>query len=98
MDTSETGTAAEKCHRCLVPVPPKAVRCPRCGEPVHRSHNIRKILAVFGLLMFLAIAAVAYRMMQISGAPSAGASDEQAQRPGAPDKAPPPEKKPALGE
>jgi hypothetical protein len=41
---------------------------------------------------------MAYRTMQIGGAPSAAASDEQTERPGARDKAPPPEKKPALRE
>ena len=71
---------------------------PAVREPVHRSYDIRRILTVFGLLMFLAIAAVAYRTMQIGGAPSAAATDEQTERPGARDKAPPPEKKPALRE
>jgi hypothetical protein len=46
--------------------------------------------------MFLVVAAVAFRLMQTSGAPSA-TNDEQS-RPGAPDKPPPPEKKPALGQ
>lgn len=96
MDMPETGSHANKCHRCLEAVPPKAARCPHCGEPVHKSHNIRKLLAVFGLLMFLVVAAVAFRLMQTSGAPSA-TNDEQS-RPGAPDKPPPPEKKPALGQ
>src|SRR5580704_19123945 len=98
MDTPETGSLADKCHRCLEAVPPKAVRCPRCGEPVHKSHHIRKILAVFGLLMFLVVAAVAFRLMQTSGPSSAATSDEQSPRPGGPDKPPPPVKKPALGQ
>jgi len=80
-------------------VPPKASRCPRCGERVHRPGNIRLILAVFGLLMFLVVAAVSFRLMQTSGQPAAATNaDEQQQRPGEPDKPPPPEKKPALGQ
>ena len=95
METSETRQRGDYCHRCLEPAPPKAARCPRCGEPIHRSSSIRKDLAVFGLLMFLAIAAVSIRLMQTSGAPSAAATEQQ--RPGAPDK-PPAEVKPALGQ
>ena len=96
MDTSETGSLVDKCHRCLEPVPAKASRCPGCGEPIHKSGSVRKLLAVLGIVMFLVIAAVAFRLMQTSGAPSAG--DDLAQRPGAPDTPPPPEKKAALGQ
>jgi uncharacterized paraquat-inducible protein A len=94
MDEPQT----QNCHRCLEPVPPKAKRCPRCGEPVPKSANIRMILAVFGLLMFLVIAAVAFRLMQTSGAPAAANDGQQQHRPGEPEKPPPPEKKPALGQ
>ena len=96
MDPSDTGSRVDKCHRCLEPVPANAARCPGCGEPIHKSANIRKFLAVLGVVMFLVVAAVAFRLMQTSGAPSAAADD--AQRPGAPDTPPAPEKKPALGQ
>lgn len=96
MDLSETESRIDKCHRCLEPVPPKVARCPGCGEPIHKSANIRKFLAVLGIAMFLVVAAVAYRLMQTSGAPSAAA--DEVRRPGAPDTPPPPEKKPALGQ
>jgi uncharacterized paraquat-inducible protein A len=98
MDESQTRNRVDVCHRCLEPVPPKAARCPRCGEPIHKSSNIRRILAVFGLLMFLVVAAVAFRLMQTSGARPSTDADQQQQRPGDPDKPPPPEKKPALGQ
>jgi len=98
MDTPENQNRADKCHRCLEPVPPKVARCPRCGEPIHKSGGIRKLLAVFGLLMFLVVAAVAFRLLQTSGSPSAATGDQQAQRPGDPDKGPTQEVKPALGQ
>ena len=89
---------ADVCHRCLEPVPPKAARCPRCGEPLRKSVSIRLMLGLFGLLMFVVIVAFAVRLMQTSGAPPAPADDNQQQVPGAPDKPPPPQKKPALGQ
>jgi uncharacterized paraquat-inducible protein A len=98
MDEPRTEKRADVCHRCLEPVPPKASRCPRCGEPVHKPANIRLILGVFGLLMFLVVAAVAFRLMQTSGSPASTNAEERQHRPGEPDKPPPPEKKPALGQ
>jgi hypothetical protein len=98
METASAEKRGNYCHRCLEPVPEKVTRCPGCGEPIHQSGNIRKLLAIFGLFMFLVIAAVAIRMMQTSGAGSAPAVEQQTQRPGAPDTPPPPEKKPALGQ
>jgi hypothetical protein len=95
METTETRNRADYCHRCLEPAPPKAARCPKSGEPIHRSGNIRKILSVFGLLIFLAVAALSIRPMQTSGAPSAAGQSGQA---GKPDTAPSPEVKPALGQ
>jgi len=96
MDEPQPRSRADVCHRCLEPVPPKASRCPRCGEPIHKSANIRMILAAFGLLMFVVVAAVAFRLMQTSSAP-APATVERPRMPGEPEKPPPPPKEPALG-
>jgi uncharacterized paraquat-inducible protein A len=90
MDEPQSRIRADVCHRCLEPVPPKAARCPRCGEPIHKPANFRKILAVFGLLMFVVVAVVAFRLMQTSSPPS---TDAQQQK-----DASPPEKKPVLGQ
>jgi uncharacterized paraquat-inducible protein A len=92
MEEPQTQNRQDLCHRCLEPVPPKLSRCPRCGESIQRPGNIRKMLAIFGLLMFVVIAAVAFRLMQSSGAPAAANDDQQHKE------APPPEKKPALGQ
>jgi hypothetical protein len=54
------------------------------------------ILAAFGLLMFVVVAAVAFRLMQTSSAP-APATVERPRMPGEPEKPPPPPKEPALG-
>ena len=98
MDEPETQNRGDICHRCLEPVPAKASRCPRCGERVHKPANLRKTLAFFGLLMFLAVAAVAFRMLQTSGARPVPATTETAHQPGDPDTPPPPPPKPALGQ
>jgi hypothetical protein len=92
MDMPQSGNPADVCHRCLEPVPRKASRCPRCGEPIHKTANIRKILAVFGLLVFVAVAVAAFRLMQTSG-PSTSTTVTEEQK-----DAPPPEKKPVLGQ
>ena len=73
METVETRKHGDYCHRCLEPTPPEG------GERIHRAGNIRKMLAAFGLLMFLAIAAPSIWLMQTSGAPladQAGKPDE----------------------
>jgi len=98
MDEPQPRNRADVCHRCLEPVPPKASRCPRSGEPVHKSANIRMILAAFGLLMFLVVAAVAFRLMQSGTAPEPANVEQRQRHPGEPEKPPPPEKKPALGQ
>jgi uncharacterized paraquat-inducible protein A len=86
MDT-QTSDTGDLCHRCLVPVPRDSARCPRCGETVHKAGSYRKAIAVFGLLMFLIIAAVAFRMMQTGGGLSSAPKDNT-----------PVEQKPALGQ
>ena len=99
MEETQTQKRADVCQRCLEPVPPKAARCPRCGEPIHRPANIRLILGVFGLVMFLAVVLLAIRLMQTSGArPAPPDGTDQQQTPGRPQTPPPPPRKPALGQ
>lgn len=97
MDQPQTKIDADICHRCLQPVPPKAARCPRCGEPLHRSSNVRVVLGVLGLVLFLAIALVAFRLMHSAG--KRPLSDDEQQTTGDQSHTPPPaEKQPALGQ
>ncbi|HEX3742472.1 MAG TPA: hypothetical protein VHW09_01020 [Bryobacteraceae bacterium] len=98
MGTTDARKRGAYCHRCLEPAPPKATRCPLCGEPIHRPANIRKILAIFGLLVFVAIVAVSIRMIHSSPPPPDAAGEPDIVRPGAPDKPPADQVKPALGQ
>jgi len=85
MSESVTEKRGEVCHRCLQPVPSKAARCPNCGDPLRKGANIRTVLGIFGLVIFLAVAFIGFRMMQNG---SDNSSTQTAQ----------PEKKPALGQ
>jgi hypothetical protein len=38
------------CARCLTPVPPKASRCPSCGEPVPNLHLFLYAVVIFAVL------------------------------------------------
>jgi hypothetical protein len=100
METASAGKRGDYCHRCLELAPPKAARCPalRPNRSINKSSNLRRILAFFGLFMFLVVAAAAFRMMQTAGPGSAAATEQQTQRPGGSDTPPPPEKQPALGQ
>jgi uncharacterized paraquat-inducible protein A len=86
MSESATEKRGEVCHRCLQPVPSKATRCPNCGDPLRKGVNIRTVLGIFGLVIFLAVAVIGFRMMQNGSGNSGSTQTEQ------------PEKKPALGQ
>ncbi len=97
MDRVQTKVDADICHRCLQSVPPKATRCPRCGEPLHKSSHVRVVLGVLGLVLFLAIALVAFRLMHSAG--KRPVSDDGQQTTGEQSHAPSPaDKQPALGQ
>jgi len=95
METTETRKRGDYCHRCLEPAPPKVARCPKCGEPIHRTGKLRKVLAGLALLVVLAVVALSIRLMQTSGT-SSPASEQSG--PAGKDTAPPPQVKPALGQ
>jgi hypothetical protein len=101
MDERVAETHPELCHRCLQPVPPKAQRCPHCGDPLAHKVNFPLLLGMFGLLMVVLIAFFALRMMQSGGAVQSPPDDEeQTQDLTAPHPNPPPDPlpQPALGQ
>jgi hypothetical protein len=55
-------------------------------------------MAVLGLLLFVVIVAVSIRMIRTSPAPPQAASEPDIHPPGAPDKPPADQVKPALGQ
>ena len=95
MEPAKANTNADVCHRCLEPVPPKVMRCPKCGEPVRRASNLRKMMAVFALLMFVCVVVLAVKLMQSA---NERLDENRAHKPGAaqPQGAEP--KKGALGQ
>ena len=93
-----TEPRADTCHRCLQPVPAKASRCPNCGDPLKKGMNVRLVLAMLALLVFVVTAVTAFRMMQTEAAKPADQTVEQDPLKPAQDTPPPPEKKPALGQ
>jgi len=38
------------CERYMTPIPPKAPRCPSCGQPVAHPHLLLYAVVIFALL------------------------------------------------
>ena len=58
---------AERCPRCLQPVPPKAYRCPGCRQPIHSLRFLRLVpfaIGVAGLLAMAFVMLVLYRTVR----------------------------------
>jgi uncharacterized paraquat-inducible protein A len=90
MDQQVAEDRTEVCHRCLQAVPPAAARCPHCGDPLKKAANVRLLLGLFGLLIFVGVAFMAIRlMMNTGGSQPSGDADQQQSTP---------EKQPALGQ
>jgi hypothetical protein len=99
MDEPIAERGPDICHRCLQPVPEKARRCPHCGDPLQKSPNMRLLLGLFGLMVFVVVAFFAVVRLTHSGDAGAPPDDAQQQQDGsAPRSPPPPEVKPALGQ
>jgi ribosomal protein L40E len=101
MEESVVETRLDVCPRCLQAVPPKAQRCPHCGDPLARKANMPLLLAMLGLLMVVLIAFFAIRSMHSGGAVQPPPDDDgQVMAQPAPHPNPPPEPlpKPALGQ
>ena len=78
-----------RCPRCHLPLPPKATRCEDCGRAIKRPTDIRLYLGMLGLVLFLAMAFVGFRLMQSNGFRTDSHASQDAL---------PPEEKPALGQ
>jgi hypothetical protein len=101
MDEPVVETRPDVCHRCLQPVPPKAQRCPHCGDPLAHKANMPLLLAMFGLLMVVLLALIAIRAMHSGGVVQPPPDDDQQvmdQRAPHPNPPPEPVPKPALGQ
>jgi len=53
--------STKKCHRCLQPVPPRARRCPHCGDMLKRElPNVSIFLGVLGIIVLIGIGLLLY--------------------------------------
>jgi hypothetical protein len=104
MDELATEKRPAVCHRCLEPVPPKAERCPHCGDPLPKAVNMPLLLSGFGLLLVILVAFFALRLMNSGGTAPPPPPDDPMQQSDQlqtqPHPNPPPEAqpKPALGQ
>src|ERR1017187_5758305 len=102
-------TKGDRCPRCLQAVPPKARRCPGCGQPIHSGRPLIFAIGIAGLLVLVFAMLVMYRLVANEDAANAPVPVEEnaapqeellpdpapASRPNQPAK---PEKKPPLDE
>ena len=102
-------TKGDRCPRCLQTVPPKASRCPDCGQPIRSMRSLTFAIGIAGLLVLVFAMIVMYQLVaneDAANAPvpakeNAAPQDEllpdppPASRPNEPAK---PEKKPPLDE
>ena len=101
---------ADRCPRCLQPVPPKAARCPGCLQPIHSLRLLPFVIGVAGLLALVFAVILMYRMVRIEDAVNTPApvdeslADRQVLLPdpppegSKPSEPPKPEKPPPLNE
>ena len=62
---------AERCPRCLQPVPPRVSRCPGCRQPVHSLRSLPLVIGAACLLALLFVVLLMYRMMRNEDAANA---------------------------
>ena len=53
---------AERCPRCLQPVPPRVRRCPGCRQPVHSIRSWTLVIGAACLMALLFVVFLTYRM------------------------------------
>ena len=88
---------AERCPRCLQPVPPRVSRCPGCRQPVQSLRSFPLVIGAACLMALLFVVLLMYRMMRNEDAANAPAPVDEVtaeQQRLFPDP-PPPDSKPA---
>jgi hypothetical protein len=69
---------AERCPRCLQPVPPRLSRCPGCRQPIHSLRSWTLGIGAVGLMALLFVVLLMYRMMSNEDAANAPAPVDEA--------------------
>jgi hypothetical protein len=64
-------TKGDRCPRCLQTVPPRASRCPGCGQPIHSTRPLIFAIGIAGLLVLVFATLVMYRMAKNEDAANA---------------------------
>ena len=55
-------TKGDRCPRCLQRVPPKARRCPGCGQPIRSTRSLILAIGIAGLLVLVFAMLVMYKL------------------------------------
>jgi hypothetical protein len=55
-------TKGDRCPRCLQTVPPKARRCPGCGQPIGSTRSLILAIGIAGLLVLVFAMLVMYKL------------------------------------
>src|ERR1035441_7190022 len=55
-------TKGDRCPRCLQTVPPKASRCPGCGQPIGSMRSLAFAIGIAGLLVLVFAMIVMFRL------------------------------------
>src|ERR1017187_7136286 len=56
-------TKGDRCPRCLQTVPPKASRCPGCGQPIGSMRSLAFAIGIAGLVVLVFAMIVMYRLV-----------------------------------
>ena len=64
---------AERCLRCLQPVPPRVSRCPGCRQPFYSLRSLTLLIGAACLMALLFVVLLMYRMMRNEDAVNAPA-------------------------
>ena len=56
-------TKGDRCPRCLQTVPPKASRCPGCGQPIGSMRSLAFAIGIAGLVVLVFAMIVMFRLV-----------------------------------
>ena len=88
MDQPVSQESRDICHRCLQPVPPKAARCPHCGDRLQRTRYVPFLLGIGGLLALVFVVFIMIKVIRDTDIENSPSPDQQHSTP-RPDKKPP---------